>query len=86
MVTAVRQRVWVEVGGRVAVQSSELSEGEQADVIVMVDRSNPTDLGERLKALQQLRQSLDLSPSLAAQWEEAVRTERAAWRSPPAQP
>lgn len=86
MVTTVRQRVRVEAGGRVAVQSPELSEGEQAEVIVMVDRPNPTDPGENLKALQQLRQNLNLTPRLAAEWEESVRVERAAWRNPPGQP
>jgi hypothetical protein len=85
MVTAIKQRVRVEAGGRVAVQSPELHEGESAEVIVMVDRPSARGPDERLKALDQVRQSLNLSPSLVARWETDMRAERAAWRGRPSE-
>lgn len=80
MVTAIKQLVKVGAGGRVAVQSSELHEGESVEVIVMVERADSAGAGPRLEALRRLRQSLALSSSRATQWEAAVRAERAAWR------
>jgi len=78
MVTTIKQLVKVEAGGRVAVQSAELHEGESAEVIVRVERPEGAD--ERSQALRALRQSLNLSPAQTAKWEADVRAERAAWR------
>jgi hypothetical protein len=82
MVTTIKQRVRVEAGGRVALQSAELCEGESAEVIVMVDRPDVASAGERLAALNRLRRSLELSPEAAQRWEAEIRAERAAWRVP----
>lgn len=78
MVTAIKQRVTVEAGGRVAVQSAELREGEAAEVIVLVDRATApaTPPPDRLDALRQLRASLNLTAETADRWEASVRAER----------
>jgi hypothetical protein len=81
MVTTIKQRVTVEAGGRVAVQSPELHEGELAEVVVMVERHADPTPQQRLKSLEQLRESLNLSPELAAKWQAELRAERQAWRS-----
>jgi hypothetical protein len=85
MVTAIKQLVRVEAGGRVSMQSAELHEGESVEVIVMVERTNPIRPEERLNALNQLRQNLKLTPAAASQWEADVQAERSAWRDPPVQ-
>ena len=76
MVTAIKQHVRVEAGGRVAVQSAELREGESAEVIVIVERAGPTPPADRLDALRQLRASLNLTADAADRWEAEVRAER----------
>jgi hypothetical protein len=81
MMTTIKQRVAVEAGGRVAVQSPELLEGESAEVIIRVERHTDPTPEQRLKALEQLRESLNLSPDLAAKWQAEVRAERQAWRT-----
>jgi hypothetical protein len=81
MVTTIKQRVTVEAGGRVAVQSPELHEGESAEVVVMVERHAEPTPEQKLKALEQLRESLNLSPELAAKWQAEVQAERQAWQS-----
>jgi hypothetical protein len=82
MVTAIKQRVTVEAGGRVALQSAELCEGESAEVIVMVDRPSAVSADDRLASLKQLRESLKLTTAAAQHWESEIRAERAASRIP----
>jgi hypothetical protein len=41
-VTAIKQTVTIQPGGRVEVVSGELPEGQQAEVIILVDQSRPT--------------------------------------------
>jgi hypothetical protein len=86
VVTTIEQRVTVEKGGRVALQSSELHEGESAELIVIVERAGEaiTTPDERLGTLHQLRQALNLSAATAERWEADVRAERSASRIPSA--
>jgi hypothetical protein len=85
MVAAIKQRVTVEPGGRIALQSAELRPGESAEVIVMVERPSESSPDERLHALRQLRKNLNLTHAAAAGWESDVRAERMAWRNPSGQ-
>jgi hypothetical protein len=85
MVTAIKQNVTVEAGGRIAVQSAELREGESAEVIIIVDRASSTLTRDRLDALQLLRSSLHLTSETANQWEADVRAERDARHKPAGQ-
>ncbi len=82
MVTTIKQLVRVEAGGRVAFQSLQLHEGEAAEVIVTVERPDDASPSERLKALNELRRAVDLTPETAKLWIDAARAERAAWRNP----
>ena len=81
MVTTITQVVTVEAGGRVAIESPELLEGESAEVVVTVRRTVASPV-ERLNALKELRESLRLTPASASQWENDIQAERAADRSP----
>jgi hypothetical protein len=85
MVATIKQRVTVEAGGRIAVQSAELREGEAAEVIVIVERPSEVSAAERLGALNELRKSLNLTIEAASGWEADIQAERAAWRTPTAQ-
>ena len=75
MVQAIRQVVTVKPGGVIEIHSPELSAGERAEVIVMVDRREPSERGS-------LRSILGTGKGCFATPEEAdafLRRERDAW-------
>ena len=82
MVTTIKERVIVEAGGRVAVQSAHLREGESAEVIILVDRPVTVHPQERLDSLRQLRQRLNLPLAGADQWAADLKAERNSRRVP----
>ena len=82
MVEAIRQRVTVQAGGRLALQSPELHDGESVEVIVMAERSPAANASDRLAALQALRSRLKLDPASAQRWVEEIRAGRAASNRP----
>ena len=81
MVAAIRQLITVGEDGRIEVRSSQLRHGDVAEVIVLLNSSEPepeANQPHRLTAaLDQLQQSLKLSATTAAAWTELVRAERA---------
>ena len=79
----VKQHVTVGAGGLVSVQSAELREGESAEVIVSVERDAQLSSEERLAALENLRDVLNLSLQSAVRWEAEVRAERDVWERSP---
>ena len=82
MMTAVRQRVTVQPGGRVEVQSAQLPAGAEAEVIILVDGSAQATARSQLEALKKLQDSLNLSPQTAQDWIAEARAQRRAWASP----
>ena len=86
MMTAVRQTATVSPDGRLDVPVPELPPGTVAEVIVLVPASLPTSssptdpaIADRLAALDQLQQSLKLTPEAAEAWVREIRAERDAW-------
>jgi hypothetical protein len=78
MVTTIKQTVTVQAGGRVALESPELQEGESAEVVVTVQRP-ARDVQERLDALHRLQEAMRLTPEAAEKWQADVRAERQAF-------
>ena len=72
---SIRQNVTVKPGGLIEVRSPELKEGEQAEVIVLLDKQ-PASIACRLAALDQLQKSLNLDHAMADAWIRAARQER----------
>ena len=75
MVAALRQTVTIGQGGRIEVRSPELKEGEQAEVIVLLEE-RPTSVARKLAALDKLQKSLNLDNAKADEWIRAAREER----------
>ena len=81
MMTAVRQTVTVQAGGRLELVAPDLVPGTIADVIVLVP-SNPLPPlanDEWLDLLRQYQQAAALTPEAAAAWSRQIRLEREAW-------
>ena len=76
MVSAIRERVTVQAGGRIEIRSSQLPAGTEAEVIVMVE----SPAAER----QSLRNLIGKGRGCFATAQEAdqfIRGERKAWES-----
>ena len=75
MVQAIKQVVTVKPGGVIEIHSPELSAGERAEVIIIVDRQGPAERGS-------LRSIIGTGKGCFATPEEAdafLRQERDAW-------
>ena len=80
--TAVRQTVTVQAGGRLEVVAPDLVPGTVADVIVLVPTTPPPPpltADEWLGLLRQYQQAAALTPEAAAAWMGDIRLEREAW-------
>jgi hypothetical protein len=81
MMTAVRQTVTVQPGGRLEIFAPELATGTVTEVIVLVPSKSP-DIAERLAALHRLQDEMELTAQDVERWKEDVRLERLAWPRP----
>ena len=77
--TVVQQRVKVQPGGKVEVQTAELPAGAEVDVVMVVERVISERAMSQLEALKRLQESLKLTPEAAQKWIDEVRAERQAW-------
>jgi len=81
MTAAIRQTVTVGPGGKVEVQSAELTEGARAEVIVLVEsaKHSQSTAQEQLEALKKLQDSFKLTPETTQKWIDEARAERQSW-------
>jgi hypothetical protein len=77
MTAAIRQTVTVQPGGVVHFVSSELREGTEAEVIVLV--STTADPERQLATFRALQESLALTAAASAKWSEEATAERKAF-------
>jgi len=77
MVAAIRQTVTVQPGGVVHFASPELTEGSEAEIIVLL--TAPVSPTQRLAAFQALQRSLALTPATAQKWISEAAAERKAF-------
>ena len=71
---AIRTTVTVQRGGVIEITSPELKEGDRAEVIVLVPAS--ASVADKIAALEELRERLNLDEEKVRKWIEVVRTER----------
>ena len=76
MVSAIRERVTVQVGGRIEIPSSEFPVGAQADVIVVLEPM--ARVGSGLASMIGTGKGCFASPEEADRF---IRKERNAWES-----
>jgi len=79
MTTAIRQRVTIQPGGKVELQSNDLPPGSEAEVIVLVEAPPVPNALSPLEAFEELQRSLRLTPEAAQRWIDDARAEREAW-------
>ncbi len=81
MVTAVRQTVTVQAGGRLELIAPDLAPGTIADVIVLVPEERAPTLTATawLAELQRFQEAAALTPEAAEAWARDLRLEREAW-------
>ncbi len=73
--TAIKQTVTIQPGGRIEVVSGELPEGREAEVIILVDEARPTR-----RFTDFIGAGQGLYPDIQAA-DRAIREERDAWGS-----
>lgn len=76
MVSAIRERVTIQPGGRIEIPSSELPAGAQAEVIVVLEPISPTT--NSLLSMVGKGKGSFASPDEADRF---IRKERNAWES-----
>ena len=76
MVSAIRERVTVQAGGRIEIPSSELPAGARADVIVVLEPA--ARMGSPLVRMIGMGKGCFASPEEADRF---IRKERNAWES-----
>ena len=85
MVGAIRQILTVNAEGTLEIRAPELRAGEQAEVIVLINRRGDVPASAPsltpLEALKRLQDSLKLTPQAARKWVEEAQAERKAWGS-----
>lgn len=74
MVSAIKQTVTVQAGGRVEVRDPRLTEGTRAEVIVLLETAD--DPRAKLALLDALQQSMRLDRAAAEAWARQVQAER----------
>ena len=79
MIKAIQQRVIIQSGGRIEVNSRELPDGAEAEVIILVKSEPMAKVISPLEALHALQASLHLTPQGAQIWIEDAHAERTAW-------
>lgn len=74
MVSAIKQVVTVQPGGRVEVRDPRLLEGSRAEVIVLMETAD--DPRAKLALFDALQNSMNLDRASAEAWAREVREER----------